>query len=45
MALNHRVKDIISGQPRQTAGAEPGIRMNPQFGNAPTNPPPNNQAS
>jgi type IV secretion system protein VirB6 len=32
------------GQPRQTAGAEPGIRMNPQLGNAPTNPPPNNQA-
>jgi type IV secretion system protein VirB6 len=31
-------------QPRQTAAAEQGIRTNPQLGNAPTTPPPNNQA-
>ncbi len=31
-------------QPRQTAGAEPGIRTSPQYGNAPTVPPPSNQA-
>jgi len=32
------------GQPRQPAAAEPGIRTNPQLGNAPTTPPPNNHA-
>ena len=30
------------GQPRQPAASEPGIRTNPQLGNAPTTPPPNN---
>jgi len=33
------------GQPRQPAGAEPGVRTNPQLGNAPTTPPPNNRTS
>ena len=31
-------------QPRQMAATDPGIRTNPQFGNAPTTTPPNNQA-
>jgi type IV secretion system protein VirB6 len=31
------------GQPRQVAATEPGIRANPQLGNAPTTPPPPNR--
>jgi type IV secretion system protein VirB6 len=31
-------------QPRQPAATDAGVRTNPQYGNAPTVPPPNNQA-